>query len=71
MAKRVHSLSLKGLFLHDTGLIEEKEKNKETKETEVKYYKLYDLLQEFDGKQVSITIKEEDEVEAADENDLE
>ncbi|TPG68912.1 hypothetical protein EEL31_10480 [Brevibacillus laterosporus] len=70
MAKRVHSLNLKGNFFHETGLIEEVTRNKETKETAILYYKLYDLLQDFDGKQVSITIKEEDEIEAADENDL-
>ncbi|WP_232699976.1 YonK family protein [Brevibacillus daliensis] len=66
MAKRVHSLSLEGKFSHEIGLSEEAVKNIDTKETMILYYKLYDLLKEFDGKQVSITIKEEDEIEAAD-----
>ncbi|MGG0793828.1 YonK family protein [Brevibacillus laterosporus] len=70
MAKRSHSLSLKGLFIHQTGLIEEATKNKETKEIDVRYYKLYDLLKEFDSRQVSITIKEDDEIESVDENEL-
>ncbi|PPB12846.1 YonK family protein [Brevibacillus laterosporus] len=70
MAKRSHSLSLKGLFIHQTGLVQEETRNKETKEFDKSFYNLYDLLKEFDSKQVSITIKEDDEIESIDENEL-
>jgi hypothetical protein len=58
MAKRVHSVSFKGI-LHDDHIIEELGKNDEPSE----YYSLIKELENFKGKMVSITIKEENIVE--------
>lgn len=60
MAKRVHSVSLKGI-LHDDNIVEELGKNDEPSE----YYSLAEILDEFRDKMVSITIKEEAGVEQA------
>jgi hypothetical protein len=60
MAKRIHSVSLKGI-LQDENIIEELGKGEEPSE----FYSLEEILDEFRGKMVAITIKEEAVVEAA------
>lgn len=59
MAKYVHSFSVKGEL--DAEELEIKEETKETIET----YSLQDILAQFDGKVVSIAIKEEVAAEPA------
>lgn len=61
MAKKVHSINLKGLLDLDTMEVTE-----QTKEAEFTYDFL-EVLREFDGKQVSISIKEEEELPVKDE----
>lgn len=70
MAKRVNSASLKGKLEIDfnlgEGIVTENVKvGKETVEREFDFFK---LLQEFNGKNVSIAIKEENDLEAIDED---
>jgi hypothetical protein len=60
MAKRINSIALKGI-LHDDHIVEELGKGDEPSE----YYSLISILEEFKGKMVSITIKEENIVEQA------
>ncbi len=55
MAKKSMSYSFNGLFTVENFMIEE------TKKDETKYYNLLTYLREFDGKNVSITLKEDDE----------
>jgi hypothetical protein len=59
MAKKVHSVSLKGDFTYLDKIIEE-----ETK-TGIERYDLDKILQEFDGHNIKITISEEDVVPQA------
>jgi hypothetical protein len=61
MAKKVHAVTLKGNF--DLSLMEITEVTKEAENT----YDFLELLREFDGKQVSISIKEEEELPVKDE----
>lgn len=56
MAKKTHSVSLKGILDMDTGVIEEVTKD------DVNNYNFIEILKEFHDKQVSITIKEETEL---------
>jgi hypothetical protein len=60
MAKKVHAISLKGNFELDTMEVTE-----ESKEGIFTYDFLY-VLKEFDGKLVSITVKEENPVKPKD-----
>lgn len=60
MAKRVNSVSLKGI-LHEDFVVEELGKGDEPNE----YFALLQILEEFHGKNVSISIKEEQPVEQA------
>ncbi|MED1863246.1 YonK family protein [Fictibacillus nanhaiensis] len=60
MAKRLKSVQLKGLF--DMGVMEIEEATKDSINT----YDLKDLLSEFDGKTITISIKEEDELPVKD-----
>lgn len=62
MAKRVNSISLKGI-LHEDLIVEELGKGDEPSE----YFALLNILDEFKGKNVSISIKEEQPVEQAEE----
>jgi hypothetical protein len=55
-SKKIHAVNIKGLFDLDTMEITE-----QTKEAEFTYDFLK-ILQEFDGKQISISIKEENEL---------
>lgn len=57
MAKRVHAVSLKGL-LHNDNIVEEVNKD------DVQYFDLVKIIEEFHGKNVSISIKEETNVES-------
>ncbi|MDH6674419.1 hypothetical protein M2277_005111 [Paenibacillus sp. LBL] len=50
MAKRVHSISLKGRF--EDGMVTE-----ETKHSD-EVYDLFALINEFEGKEISVTIQE-------------
>lgn len=59
-SKKVNQVSLKGAFELDTMEITE-----QTKEAEYTYDFLA-ILREFDGKQISITIKEENELPVKD-----
>ncbi len=61
MAKRIHSVSLKGILQNDN-IVEELGKKPEDPS---EFYSLEEILDEFRGKMVSITIKEEAAVEAA------
>jgi YonK protein len=54
MAKKVHTVSLKGNFTYLDKLVEE-----ETK-TGIERYDLDQILKEFDGHNIKITISEED-----------
>jgi hypothetical protein len=58
MAKKVHAISLKGDYYHVKKVVAEYDKKSETTE----YFNLDDILKEFDNKQISITIKEEDAI---------
>lgn len=62
MAKRTNSISLKGI-LHEDFIVEELGKGDEPSE----YFALIQILEEFKGKHVSITIKEEQPVEQSEE----
>jgi len=62
MAKKVHQYSLKGDYYHDKQVIAEFDKK--TEETE--YYSLQDILGKFDGKPITISIREEDVVPTVD-----
>lgn len=59
MAKKVHSYTLKGNYDHKTMVIAEYDKKTE----ETSYYSLNDILSEFDNKELSITVEEEDTVQ--------
>lgn len=59
MAKKIHSYSFKGQYFHDEGMIIMEYDNK-TDET--RYYRLEDILKEFDESYISIVIKEESQV---------
>lgn len=61
MAKRVNSASFKGLLEIDwqTGKLEITEVTKESEDT----YNIGDVLNEFNGKTVTFTIKEEEAIE--------
>lgn len=61
MAKKVHSVNLKGIF--DLDVMEITEQTKEAEFT----YDFLEILRDFDGKQVSISIKEEQELPVKDE----
>jgi hypothetical protein len=61
MAKKVHSVNLKGEFELDT--MEVTETTKEAIFT----YDFLEILRDFDGKQISISIKEEQELPVKDE----
>lgn len=52
------SYTFNGLFTLEDFMIEE------TKKDETKYYNLLTYLKEFDGKNISINLKEDDEPEA-------
>lgn len=58
MAKKSMSYTFNGLFTLEDFMIEE------TKKDETKYYNLLTYLKEFDGKNISINLKEDDEPEA-------
>lgn len=55
-SKKVHQVNLKGLL--DLGTMEVTEQAKEDELT----YDFLEILRDFDGKQVSITLKEENEL---------
>ena len=65
MAKRVNSAQLKGIldvsFDEGVGTITEIVKDEEN------VYNLFDLLNEFNGKTISITIKEENDIHPVEE----
>jgi hypothetical protein len=54
MAKKVHSVSLKGNFTFLDKIVEEENK------TGIERYDLEQILKEFDGHNIKITISEED-----------
>ncbi|WP_010498363.1 YonK family protein [Paenibacillus elgii] len=58
MAKKVHAYSLKGEYYHEQMVVAEYDKKTEY----TSYYSIKDILAEFNGKPLSITIKEEDDV---------
>lgn len=58
MAKRVRSLSLKGVYEHATGEVTEMSKD------EIDVFSLKDLLKEFDGYEISISVREEQKLES-------
>lgn len=60
MAKKVHSYSLKGDYNHEKQVVAEYDKKTE----KTTYYSLKDILSEFNGRPISITVKEEDSVQA-------
>jgi YonK protein len=60
LAKKVHSIQLKGLF--DMGTMEIEESTKD----DINTYDFKQILSEFDGKTVTISIKEEDELPVKD-----
>ena len=60
-SKKIHSVNLKGQF--DLDVMEITEQTKEAEFT----YDFLEVLREFDGKQVSISIKEEQELPVKDE----
>lgn len=59
MAKKSHSYSLKGDYYHEKMIVVEYDKKTE----ERNYYSLNDILTKFDGRPISITIKEVDLVQ--------
>jgi hypothetical protein len=61
MAKKIHSVALKGIL--DIDVMEIVEQTKEAEFT----YDFLEVLRDFDGKQVSISIKEEQELPVKDE----
>ena len=65
MAKRVNSAQLKGVldisFDEGTGTVTEIVKDVEN------VYNLFELLEEFNGKSISITIKEENDIQPVEE----
>lgn len=65
MAKRVNSAQLKGVldvsFEEGFGTITEIVKDEEN------VYNLFELLNEFNGKQISVTIKEENDIQPVEE----
>jgi hypothetical protein len=61
MAKKVNSVALKGIL--DCDVMEVTEQTKEAEFT----YDFLEVLREFDGKQVSIQIREEQELPVKDE----
>jgi len=62
MAKKVHGYALKGDYYHSKMVIAEFDKKSE----ETSYYSLKDILKNFDGRYISIVIKEEDSVPSVD-----
>jgi hypothetical protein len=56
MAKKVHSVSLRGNFTFLDKIVEEEDKNG------LHRYNLDEILKEFDGSNIKITISEEDVV---------
>lgn len=62
-AKRTHSTSLSGELNIGSGIPDEVVTITETMENKILTYDLIDLLAAFDGKNVSITIKEDASVE--------
>ncbi|MFL1672467.1 YonK family protein [Paenibacillus dendritiformis] len=58
MAKKVHTYQLKGAYYHEKQVVEEYDKKTE----ETTYYSLRNILADFDQKNITISIKEEDEV---------
>nr|WP_082970882.1 YonK family protein [Mycobacterium sp. E3298] len=60
MAKKVHAYQLKGDYYHQKQVVAEYDKKTES----TSYYSLVDILKNFDGRPISITIKEEDAVES-------
>ena len=56
MAKKVHAYSLRGDYYHNHQVIAEYDKKTE----KTSYYKLSDILAQFDGKTITVVIKEED-----------
>ncbi|MCY9737428.1 YonK family protein [Paenibacillus alvei] len=67
MAKMTHSLSLKGI-LHEDFIVEELSKNKDNPS---EFYDFIQLLEEFKGKEVTITVKEDAVVKQSEEPDEE
>lgn len=65
MAKRVNSAQLKGIldisFEMGTGLITEIVKDEE------RVYNLFELLEEFNGKSITLSIKEENDIQPVEE----
>ena len=61
MAKKVHSVSVKGLF--DMNVMEITEVKKDQGDF---VYDFKKILEEFDGKNISVTIKEEDKLPTKD-----
>jgi hypothetical protein len=67
MAKRVNKFSVKGELSMAEGIVYEvKKENKEEIIVEIPFF---DILREFDGKTVSISISEEREVDRAEEEE--
>jgi hypothetical protein len=62
MAKKVHTYQLKGDYYHEHQVVAEYDKKTEEKT----YYSLKDILADFDQKNITISIKEEDEVPSVD-----
>jgi len=60
MAKKSHSYSLKGDYTHENMVVAEYDK----KSDYTSYYSLKDILEKFDGKAFSVTIREEDAVQS-------
>lgn len=56
MAKKVHTVSVKGDFTFSDKIMEEEDK------TGIHRYNLDDILKEFDGHNIKVTISEEDVV---------
>lgn len=64
MAKKVHQINLKGDYYHSKQVVAEYDKKTEV----TTYYSLYEILKDFDGKNILISIKEEEEVPSLDQS---
>jgi hypothetical protein len=65
MAKKVHAYSLKGVYDQKNRIIAEYDKKTEI----TSYYSIDDILAEFDGREFSFTVKEEDQVQTVERPD--
>lgn len=69
MAKKTHAYQLKGIYYHAKRVVAEYDKKTET----TTYYSIDDILKEFDGRELTFGVKEENAVQPAEltDDDLE